>query len=306
MNLLASDRQLSRPALTATLAVAWLLIGGALAQANTPPSIGALGDRYLAEGQTLKLTVGAVDADGDPLSLSLGVRPQGAVVTDHGDGSASVSWSAAYLGPNSAAGSPFTLEVIASDGLSASSQSLKIFVQNVNRAPSIVAPDTIFVEAGDTVAFQATGADPDLDPVFWTSSALPDGARLESVSGGSVADFRWAPSASDSGMTTVTFIARDIYGLADSAQSTMVVSVGDPYTVSIARDTVFPGEVVSLPVYLKNRAPVSGFSFVMHYDPSVMAILSVTTAGARAGSFESLLYLKDVPAPGDLRVSGQR
>ncbi len=294
------------PALKATFA-ATLVVSVLFAQkvaAAGAPVIEPLRDVYLSEGQTATITVKATDSDGDPLSLAATRRPVGSSFTDNGDGTASFTWEADFTGPYSSDGSPFTVVFAASDGFSVTSQVMKIYVQNVNRAPIVTVPDTVSVEVGDTVRIYPTVLDPDYDSIIWSAPGSPVGATLRNTDGSAPVELQWVPAKDDSGANTITLMATDQWGLSTGASSVVAVSVGPEFAISVAIDTAFPGEVVSLPVSLKNRQPVSGFSLELHYDASVMTFISARTDSARVSSFESFTFLTGVPSPGDLLFRG--
>ncbi|MBN4072385.1 T9SS type A sorting domain-containing protein, partial [bacterium AH-315-F03] len=122
--------------------------------------------------------------------------------------------------------------------------------------------------------------------------------------GTAFANFQWAPLDLDSGISTISFIATDYWGASDTATTTVVVTIGATFTLSLSIDTAYPGELVQIAVALKNREAISGFELVVHVDPSVMSVLSISSAASRASDFESFLYLFNVPTLGDIRISG--
>jgi FlgD Ig-like domain/Cohesin domain len=279
------------------------LLAPQMAVAASAPVMEPLPDAYLSEGQTMSVTVRASDADGDPISLIVTQRPIGASFTDHGNGTASFSWKSEYIGPLSSASSPFVVAFSASDGVLQSSQSILINVQNLNRAPVVSVPDTVLVEVGDTVTILPTVFDPDQDRIIWSAPGSPVGAQLRDSNGSAPVALEWAPETADSGSRVITLVATDQWGLSASASSTVIVSIGPPYTISVGIDTVFPGEIVSLPISLNNREPISGFELAFNYDPSVMTFISALNDTARTSSFESFTFLVGSPALGNLRIT---
>ncbi len=280
-------------------------VGSQNATAASAPVMERLQDAYLSEGQTFSTTVRATDADGDPISLIVSQRPFGSSFTDHGNGTGSFSWKSEYLGALSSTNSPFIVTFLASDGASQSSQSILINVQNVNRAPVVTVPDTVFVEVGDTMTIQPNVFDPDQDRIIWSAPGSPAGALLRDSGGAASVKLEWAPAKIDSGAQVITLMATDEWGLSSSASSVVIVSVGPDYTISIAVDTAFPGEIVSIPVSLKNRVPIIGFELEFDYDPSVMTFISVRNDSARTASFESFTFLVGSPAPGNMKITAQ-
>ncbi|MCP5058661.1 MAG: tandem-95 repeat protein [bacterium] len=67
----------------------------AIGLVNNPPTLTPIGDRTVMPGQTLAFTVMAADPDGNTLALAATGLPNGATLTDNGDGTASFSWTPA-------------------------------------------------------------------------------------------------------------------------------------------------------------------------------------------------------------------
>lgn len=284
------------------IALVLLPVSGKLL-ANIVPQFQAASDLYISEGQSVSLTVRASDSDGDPLALSMSNRPGGARFTDRGDGSGVFTWAPAFVGPLSSGASPFVVEFVVSDGSAQSSLSLQVFVQNVNRAPVITAPDSIAIEIGELISFQPTVFDPDFETVTWRAIELPAGGIFE-ADGLSPVNFGWLPKIEDSGFSRVTLVATDALGLADTLSTSLLVTVGAAYVLTITTDTVFPGEFLTLSAGLKNRDPLSAFDIAISFDPSVMAVLSINNSASRTSYFESFTFEFAAPNPGDLRITG--
>ncbi len=85
------------------LTLAWNTNGGTnwqvISYRNQPPVIESIvGNQTVELGQTLTLNLTATDADGDPLIWTALEKPDGAILTDNGDGTAVFSWTPAADG----------------------------------------------------------------------------------------------------------------------------------------------------------------------------------------------------------------
>ena len=60
---------------------------------NRAPVLAPIGDRTVSVGETLTLQLSASDADGDTLNFGVTDLPAGASLDDHGDGTATFSWT---------------------------------------------------------------------------------------------------------------------------------------------------------------------------------------------------------------------
>jgi hypothetical protein len=94
---------------------------------NTAPVLDAIGDQSLAEAGTLDVGVTASDADGDPLSFVLSGEPSFATLTDHGDGSATLSLTPGF----DDAGEYPGVTVTVSDSVDSDSETFTITVTDV-------------------------------------------------------------------------------------------------------------------------------------------------------------------------------
>ena len=69
----------------------WAILRLRASDTNTPPVLDAVGDQALAEADTLDVGISATDGDGDPLTFTLSGEPSFAALTDHGDGTATLT-----------------------------------------------------------------------------------------------------------------------------------------------------------------------------------------------------------------------
>ena len=104
----------------------------------------------------------------------------------------------------------------------------------------------------------------------------------------------------------VIFIASDPQGFADTATVQVLVQAATLYELSLDTLSVFPGDQTSLFVSLDNQLPVSGFTLMLSYDPTVLTPLSVTSAGTRAAAFEQFTVTHNPGGlPGYIKIVGK-
>jgi hypothetical protein len=273
------------------------------ASQNNPPVFTPVSELYVAEGESLFVDLHAIDGDGDSIILANPIHPFTSQFEDHGDGTGRFIWRPDYVGPQSAARSPFYFTFWASDGSGSSTLKVKVNVLDVNRPPAITAPATVQAEAGDSIGIPVSAIDPDFDAVDWRINGLPSGATFDFDNPGLII---WTSAFADSGQYAVTIIATDPSGAADTASIAVTML---PVTLfSLRADTLtgFVGQVVSFDITMKNRYAVEEFKILIHLDPSVLTVLSVTTQSTRAENFDYLNYQMHYNAVyGDLRITGR-
>lgn len=269
---------------------------------NRPPVLAPIPTQYVLEGDTLKLDVTATDPDNDSLTLAAPTKPSTASFSSLGGGRARLVWVPDYVGPLSADGSPFTVVLWASDGKASVQQSVQVQVINRNRRPTINAPSSLQITAGDSLAFSVSATDPDFETVTWKAVGCPSGANFDSQN---PAHFRWFAPVADSGQMAITFIASDPQGSADTAKVTVHIQSATLYTLTVDTVTVDLGSLATVPVLLDNRLPVGSFNLLVNYDPSVLALVNVTKTGTRSSNFESFVVTQNAGGTtGNLRIVG--
>lgn len=164
-------------------------------RANHPPTIDAVADQPVIEGDPLVVNVMAHDIDDDSLTLEASLASGqplstiGASFTDHGAGQGTVNWTPGFdqglLG-----GKLYEVVVKADDGLTTGSRTIRMFVHNFNHAPTLttIAPRT--VDELEPMFIQLQAQDEDIGDVLTFGSVnRPSGSSLNSTSG----LFEWTP-----------------------------------------------------------------------------------------------------------------
>lgn len=270
---------------------------------NQAPYFSPVATQYVAEGDSLHINLHAIDPNNDKVVIANPIHPYDSRFSDFGDGTARFDWSPDFVGPLSSDMSPFYFVFWTSDGQLSTYIRVRVNVINVNRPPVIVAPELVEMEAGDSVGITVRGTDPEFDPVTWQVSGLPSGATFDYENPGLIS---WNSTYADSGRYTITVIARDPGGLADTSKIVLVMAPVTLFSVRIDTTTTNVGKVANLAVYLKNKLDVRNFDFLINIDPSILTILSVTRSGDRAENLDLFSYgLNADNSEGYLRIQGQ-
>jgi hypothetical protein len=102
---------------------------------NQAPTIDAIADQTVTEGETLEVDVNASDADGDAVSLSVS-GPGFVTLADAGDGNGTLT-----IAPSTGANGTYTVEVTADDGTDTTTESFNVTVEPAATGPGPVVGD---------------------------------------------------------------------------------------------------------------------------------------------------------------------
>ncbi|HET7497134.1 MAG TPA: putative Ig domain-containing protein, partial [Candidatus Eisenbacteria bacterium] len=197
---------------SATTAITIAPPGDAPPQVSAPPT--ASGD----ENTLITFTVTASDPDADPIaSLTAAPLPSGATFTANATNTAGTfSWTPSF----SQSGS-YNVTFTATNALTGSATTA-ITVNNVDRAPTVTAPATASGDEGTLITFTVTATDPDGDAITsLTGAPLPSGATFTANASNTSGTFNWTPSATQSGVYTVTFTAQNALSGSGSTEITV-------------------------------------------------------------------------------------
>src|SRR5439155_175320 len=180
----------------------------------------------------------------------------------------------------------YTVTFTASNALSGNART-RITVNNVDRAPTVVAPAIVQERAGSLISIEVTSSDPDgeaITSLVADLSGLPEGnsALFTHVSGNTSGTLSWTPGSSDTGSYTVTFTAAN--ALSGSASTRVTVA------------NVDRAPVVSAPVEVSGDENGVITVTVTASDPDADAIASLTAdlTGLPAGN-----HAVFTPGPGN-------
>ena len=271
--------------------------------ANRAPQFIPTAGQYVFEGDTLKLDIAGTDPDNDSLRFALTTKPSSARLTVTGRTSARITWVPDFVGPYSADGSPFMFGVWMSDGSLAVGEEIAVQVVNRNRAPLVMAPSAIETQAGEGLSFVVSASDPDFENVSWRLIGAPAGSSFD---GSNPGHFTWQVPLTDSGSSSLVFIATDPQGFSDTALVPVHVAAATLYSLTIDTTSAFSGELADCYVRLDNQLAISGFNLLVRYDVSALSLTAITKTGTRAEGFTTYTITSNVNGqPGLMRIVGQ-
>ncbi len=170
---------------------------------NAAPELETIADQVVDEDELLEFTVSATDPNDDPLSLDADPLPDGAVFTDHGDGTGTFSWT-----PQHSQEGDYDVEFSADDGDLSHTQAITITVNRVNVAPQLGTIGDQSVDEGQNLEFTVSATDPNDDPLTLDGDPVPAGASFTDHGDGT-GTFSWTPGFEDAGPYTAEFSAHD-------------------------------------------------------------------------------------------------
>jgi hypothetical protein len=180
---------------------------------NHAPVLTSIGNKGVNENDLLSFTVNARDADGDTITYSAQNLPRGVVFANQ-----TFNWTPDYTQAAS-----YDVTFVASDGQAQDSETVTITVNNVNRAPVLVAIGPKSVDQNSTLNFSVSATDADGDTITYSAQNLPRGAVFAGQT------FTWTPDYNQAASYDVTFIASD--GQAQDSET---------ITISVIIDTLAP------------------------------------------------------------------
>jgi len=225
-------------------------------QSDQAPVVTVPANAHVDEGGLLSLEVSATDPDGDALlslSADLSRLPPGndAVFTPGSDHTSGVlSWRPTFTDAGS------RLVTFTASNVLAGSASATVVVHDVDRAPVVSIPDTLYAVAeGTPLSILATAHDPDADPITsFEMNVTPSPAggvpSFSPFAGGPLGEpsarLEWTPTYADSGWYRVTFTAanaltgeRQLHVHVDDADRAPVVSAPSALTVADGQHVSF-------------------------------------------------------------------
>jgi hypothetical protein len=210
---------------------------------NKPPVLDDIGDQLLNAGELFSLTLTATDPDEDMLSFKATDLPNGATLSDNGDGTAAFSWT-----PDAdLAGNFIVTFIVTDDGSPALSDSEKVTftVGDVNRPPILDPIGNQVIPNEEEFRMLLTATDPDGDALAYDVSGLPTDASFTDNQDGT-AEFVWTPGESVTGNFRMTFKVTDNGEPPESDSESIHISVGNmnrpPVMGPVGNHGITPGE----------------------------------------------------------------
>jgi PKD domain-containing protein/flagellar hook capping protein FlgD/Big-like domain-containing protein len=259
-----------------------------LASPAAVPVLTVPGPQTVDEGVALGFVVSATDADGQPLFFRAAGMPSGATFQDLHDNTGSFSWT-----PNFNQAGTYGPTFIVDDTFGGVvSKGVPITVNNVNQAPVLDPIGDRLVERGSSLSIFVSGADPDGDPVTFSTTNLPSWGSFTDFGDGS-ASLGLAPplsmmpttvsmtvSLSDGSLTSSETFSIQVYST-DSGNAPVLAAIGD--------QTVAEGSTKNVSV---SASDIDGES--LSWTVSLPGVASFTPTGGSPGSASGTMAL----APG--------
>ncbi len=210
--------------------------GGSLAPVISPLPA----QLYGQEGQPLVLSVNATDPGGRPLIYWADHLPGGATFdpTTH-----SLLWLPAY----GQAGTYNGVTFYASDGVTTVSSSVSLLIQPAPPPPQLAPVPDQTVSEGAHLRFTLLGSDSDGKPVTYSSTALPEYATLDPITG----VFDWLVGYDQTGTLTVPFTVTSSSGISttQTATYTILPAPAAPIFTSLQSWQVNEGQPISFTAF---------------------------------------------------------
>lgn len=188
---------------------------------NDAPTLDAIPDQAMDAATTLRLPLGAADADGDALTLSTS-----------GAGFCVIDGTDLLCQPDYPDHGSYTVTATASDGAATATSSFSLTVNRVNRAPAASFSTAGPATEGASMTFAAASSDPDGDALSYAWD-FGDGGTATGVS----PSHTWA----DDGSFTVGLTVDDGFGGTDAVQQTVTIANVAPVLSALPDASLLPG-----------------------------------------------------------------
>lgn len=278
-----------------------ILTGGFVYAANTDPILATIGGQTVVEGVRLQFATSAADPDGNTPVMTSSTLPGTATYIDNGNGTGSFDWT-----PGFTEAGIYSVTFYATDAIvpsSADSEVVTITVTEAGNQTPVLVPiaDTV-IDENQTLAFQVTATDADLDVIGLAVTDAPLNSTFTD-NGDGTADFSFTPDFTQAGIYNITFTATDT----DLNSATIVVEITvnniNQLPVLAAIGPQATDETVEL-IFLVNASDTDGDVPVLTtsvlpgtavFVDSLNGVGSFTwTPGfAEAGSYEVTFYATD-------------
>lgn len=205
---------------------------------NSPPVVSVPGERTVMEGELITFTVTATDPEGDPVTITAGPLPSGALFS-----AGTFSW----LPANDQAGT-YTLHFYAMDsaGLSGSATTTITVLDRIQNHPPVIVPvGDRSIPAGQETRFTISATDEDGDSLTYSAEPLPSGATFAGQ------EFAWTPLPAQAGIWEIALTVTDNAGLTDTEKVRLQVTVTEnhpPDLTSLGNKAGVEGTLINFTV----------------------------------------------------------
>ncbi len=244
--------------------------------ANGAPSIDAIADQSVREGNGLNITMDASDPEGDSLTWSApGGIPSFCTFTDTSGNNGDIDCAP---GAGDATVVDITVRVTDDATFPAFGEDTFQLTVAANTPPNVTNITNQSVAEGATLDIALSGSDSDGDSLTWTTSNLPTFCSITDGSGNS-GNIRCTPQAGDASVTVVTVRATDNGPLPEFTEDTFQLTVGAnsaPVITPIADRSVAEGGSVSIAFSAADPDAGDTLTFSTTNLPSFCALTDAT------------------------------
>jgi Big-like domain-containing protein/flagellar hook capping protein FlgD/putative Ig domain-containing protein len=280
----------SARSLLVSFAISLAVLGSGPAWAqNAPPVITAPATITAQEGVFFSVTITATSQDPSATVTLTGPSPFCGISFSSSPGVGHATGTLSGTPGFTCAGS-FSVPITASDGVSSSSLTIALTVQNTDRAPVVTVPASMNTAENALLSFTATATDPDGDAIasFTASSSPPTtGSTFTSGAGSTSGTFSWTPAFSQAGSYTVTFTAAN--ALSGSAATAVTVTDVDRAPVLFAGPasrSVAEGANLNFPVTASDPDGDAIASLTASSSPATTGSTFTVNATNTSGTFD--------------------
>ena len=189
---------------------------------NRSPVLSAIPAKTVDEGSPISVTLSASDPDGESLTYSSANLPTGAVLNAS---TGLFEWTPGYTQGGPGLGTPYTIQLTASDGQLSDTKSFSVNVKNKNGPPELALIGKKTINENEQLTFTVSATEPDNESITFSVKKLPSG-NLPSGASFKVTTkvFSWKPTFSQSGTYHLEFKAKDPGNRADTEDVEIVVN----------------------------------------------------------------------------------
>ena len=184
--------------------------------ANRAPSIGEITSATVQRGAVLSIPFSAVDADGNPLTITIDGLPSFASVTQSSAAGGSSASGVIRFAPGAGHRGDYTITVIAQDNgdgdinqVAAEAQRFVVSVLSPSEAPVVSVPRQSVALVGQTINIPINVSDLDQDALSYLINGLPAGATIIPAAQYGQATLRWTPTAAQAGVHDLSLEVTD-------------------------------------------------------------------------------------------------
>ena len=184
--------------------------------ANRAPSIGEITSATVQRGAVLSIPFSAVDADGNPLTITIDGLPSFASVTQSSAAGGSSASGVIRFAPGAGHRGDYTITVIAQDNgdgdinqVAAEARRFVVSVLSPSEAPVVSVPRQSVALVGQTINIPINVSDLDQDALSYLINGLPAGATIIPAAQYGQATLRWTPTAAQAGVHDLSLEVTD-------------------------------------------------------------------------------------------------